>query len=644
MCGIAGIVYGGGRTGSNELRAIADDMAASLAHRGPDASGIWVDDEAQIAFAHTRLSIIDLSEAGAQPMHSSCGRLVLSYNGEVYNANELRRELEAAGRGFRGHSDTEVIVEGCAEWGVEATVKRLIGMFAFSLWDKKTKTLTLARDRLGIKPLYWGIVGGRFLFGSELKALAVVPDWTREVDRQSLAAFLRLSYVPAPYSIYKGISKLEPGKLLEFRPCGQPEIRSFWSLGEVVQEGLADPLDIDDGEALERLETLLRDAVRRRLVSDVPLGAFLSGGIDSSTVVALMQQESTGPVRSFSIGFREEAYNEADQARAVAAHLGTEHVEQIITPQEARDVIPHLPRMYDEPFADSSQIPTFLVSRMTRQHVTVALSGDGGDELFAGYNRYGQAAMLHRYGSVLPLSLRRAAASGITALPPSAWDRLFGLIPASRRPRLAGDKMHKLAGVLGEDAMGFYRKLTSQWDEAASIVPGASERDSVASDRAMKSRFTDDVAWMQFVDTATYLPDDILTKVDRASMAVALEARVPILDHRMVEFAWRLPMRFKMRNGQSKWLLRQVLGKYVPKELFERPKMGFGVPIDAWLRGPLKDWAADLLDASTLRDGGLIDPDPITKKWIEHSSGQRNWQYFLWNVLMFQAWRFENRL
>lgn len=644
MCGIAGIVDAPGRAGSNALRAVAGDMAGTLAHRGPDASGVWVDEDAGAALAHTRLSIIDLSEAGAQPMASSCGRLVISYNGEVYNAGELRGELEAKGRRFRGHSDTEVIVEGCAEWGIEATVKRLIGMFAFAIWDRAARKLTLGRDRLGIKPLYWSLAGGQFVFGSELKALAALPGWRRKIDPQSLAAFLRLSYVPAPHTIYQGVSKLEPGKLLHYSPGSKPRIDAYWSLQEVAARGLADPLDIGDGEALDRLEALLRDAVRRRLVSDVPLGAFLSGGIDSSTVVALMQQESSGAVRSFSIGFREDAFNEADQARAVARHLGTEHTEQIVTPEEAREVIPLLPEMYDEPFADSSQIPTFLVSRMTRQHVTVALSGDGGDELFAGYNRYGQALLLKRYAGVLPQSLRRLAARGIVALPPSAWDKLFGLVPEARRPRLAGDKMHKLAGVLGEDAMGYYRRLTSQWEGAASLVPGTRERGGIADDAVLKAEFADDIAWMQFVDTATYLPDDILTKVDRASMAVALEARVPILDHRVVEFAWALPPRFKLRDGQSKWLLRRLLGKYVPPELTERPKMGFGVPIDGWLRGPLKAWGEELLGRDALAAGGLLDPEPIRAKWEEHQSGKRNWQYFLWNVLMFQAWRQPNGL
>lgn len=642
MCGIAGFVDLKRSFRADELRAIASRMAESLHHRGPDDRGVWVDAEAGVGFGHTRLAIIDLSPAGAQPMTSSCGRFVLCYNGEVYNAPELRAELEAAGREFRGHSDTEVMVEGFAVWGVRQTVERLIGMFAFAAWDRATRTLTLVRDRLGIKPLYWGHVDGSLLFASELKALKAMPGWQGETDRDALAAFLRYGYVPTPLSIYRGIKKLAPGTLLECGEAGELKHAAYWQLSDVASRGQASLLDVPDAEALTKLETLLTDAVRRRMVADVPLGMFLSGGIDSSTVAALMQVNSARPIRTFSIGFREPAYDEATHARAVAAHLGTEHTELYVTPAEARAVIPKLQDIYDEPFADSSQIPTCLVSAMTRQHVTVALSGDGGDEVFAGYNRYGQGLALAKMIRALPSPVRRAMSGAMTAVSPDMWDSLSVLLPSRVRPRLVGDKIHKLAGVLPEDSIGFYRHLVTQWAEASSLVRDASATDETLYANAVRERFPDDVSWMQYLDTLTYLPDDILAKVDRASMAVALEVRVPLLDHRVVELSWRLPQRFKLRGGTGKWLLRQIAYKYVPKELLERPKMGFGVPIDQWLRGPLKEWAGDLLASAATNGATLLDRRPIAQKWAEHQSGARNWQYFLWNVLMYEAWRGSN--
>ena len=642
MCGITGFLDIKQRSSASELRTIAGAMAETLRHRGPDAQTVWVDAERGIALGHTRLSIIDLSTAGAQPMLSSCGRFVLSYNGEVYNAGELRIELEKAGRRFRGHSDTEVIVEGCAVWGVQPTVERLIGMFALAVWDQRDKRLTLVRDRLGIKPLYWGQQNGRLLFASELKALRVLPDWRGALDRNALAAYLRYGYVPAPACIYQGIQKLMPGTLLEFSATGDPQTRSYWSLRDIAEQGQQNPLDISDHEAEGLLEALLADAVKRRLVSDVPLGMFLSGGVDSSAVAALMQAASPRPIRTFSIGFREQSYDEAHHAKRVASHLKTEHEELYVTSAEAQAVIPKLPTIYDEPFADSSQIPTFLVSQMTRRHVTVALSGDGGDELFAGYNRYNAGLSLARTARILPRSVRAALAVATKSVSPQGWDSIFALMPGRIRPRQAGDKMHKLAAVLPEDAAGFYKHLISQWEGAWRLVSNVDEPRHALSDAQTRGRFADDLSWMQYLDMATYLPDDILTKVDRASMAVSLEARVPLLDHRVVELAWRLPNRFKVRDGKGKWLLRQVLYKYVPKSLIERPKMGFGVPIDAWLRGPLKAWAEDLLDPTVLKKTGILDPIPILQKWTEHQSGARNWQHFLWNVLMFEAWRREN--
>ncbi len=639
MCGIAGFLDPKRRSDDNELKALAASMAGALRHRGPDAQGVWVDEKAGVALGHTRLSIIDLSEAGAQPMISASGRFALVYNGEVYNAGEHRAELERAGHTFRGHSDTEVMVEGFTEWGVRATVERLVGMFAFAAFDHATGTLTLGRDRLGIKPLYWGRVGGRIAFASELKALAKLPDFAPEIDRESLAAYLCTGYVPAPASIYQGIAKLEPGMLLAVGADGATCGERYWSLLDVATRGQAAPLDLSETEACERLDALLTDAVTRRMVADVPLGVFLSGGINSSTVTALMQKSSPKPVKSFSIGFHEAGYNEAAQAKAVAGHLGTDHTELYMTAREAQAVVPKLPQIYDEPFADASQIPTFLVSEMTRKHVTVALSGDGGDELFAGYNRYGQGLRVARALRLLPLPITTCLAQMISAVPPTRWDRLFGVLPEGMRPRLASEKLQKLVGVLGEDASGYYRALIASWSGAWSLVKGARQPDHKAFSDTVRAQFGDELSWMLYVDSVTYLPDDILTKVDRASMAVALEARVPILDHRIVDFAWRLPKDLKMRGGQGKWLLRQVLYKYVPKELVERPKMGFGVPIDAWLRGPLKGWASHLLDPAVMARAGFLDPAPIQEKWAEHQSGRRNWQHFLWNVLMFEAWR-----
>ena len=643
MCGIAGLLDLKRKFGSDELHAIASRMADSLRHRGPDDRGVWVDAEAGVALGHTRLAIIDLSPAGAQPMVSSCGRFVLCYNGEVYNAPELRAELEAAGRQFRGHSDTEVMVEGFAVWGVRPTIERLIGMFAFAVWDRSTHTLTLARDRLGIKPLYWGHVNGSLVFASELKALKALPGWQGEIDRDALSAFLRYGYVPTPMSIYRGIDKLAPGTLLECGEDGEVRHAAYWSLSEVAARGQASPLDLSDDAAREMLESLLVDAVRRRMVADVPLGMFLSGGIDSSTVAALMQANSARPIRTFSIGFREPAYDEAAHAKQVAAHLGTEHTELYVTPAEARAVIPKLQDIYDEPFADSSQIPTYLVSEMTRRHVTVALSGDGGDEVFAGYNRYGQGLALARMIRTLPRPMRQAMAGAMTAVTPGIWDSFSIVVPRQMRPRLVGDKIHKLAGVLPED---FDRVLSASGHAMARGIISREGRSRAGREplcKSVRERFPDDVSWMQYLDTLTYLPDDILAKVDRASMAVALEVRVPLLDHRVVELSWRLPQRLKLRGGTGKWLLRQIAYKYVPKRLLERPKMGFGVPLDRWLRGPLKDWAEDLLSPTRLSSVGLFNAAPIAEKWAEHQAGVRNWQHFLWNVLMFEAWRLEDQ-
>ncbi|RDV03126.1 asparagine synthase (glutamine-hydrolyzing) [Undibacter mobilis] len=638
MCGIAGLLNASAR-GANSLERLAKAMGDAVAHRGPDDYGVWSDPDTGVAMTQRRLSIVDLSPAGHQPMISANGRYVIVYNGEIYNFLELRAELEARGVAFRGHSDTEVMLEAFAAYGIEATVKRLIGMFAIAVWDKGERTLTLVRDRLGIKPLYWAKFGGLFIYGSELKALRVCPGWEPRVDRRAVASYLRHDYVPAPHTIYEGVQQLEPGTILTLPWGGEPKIARFWNAREIARNGISNTLAGSDAELTDRLEALLTDAVQRRMIADVPLGAFLSGGVDSSTVVALMQKVNASPVKTFSIGFDIPDYNEAQYAASVARHLKTDHTELTVTSQQARDVIPKLADMYDEPFADSSQIPTYLVSALTRQHVTVALSGDGGDELFAGYTRYQLAERMWRGLSLMPLPARRGLAASIRTLSPDRWTRLLAGLPARLRQVAIGDRLHKFAEVLDQpDSQAVYRRLVTHW-EPGSVMPNADEYNTVLADPAVTAEFPDLLNRMQFLDLVTYLPNDILTKVDRASMAVALEARVPLIDHRVVEFAWQLPRHAKIRNGTSKWLLREVLYRHVPKELIERPKMGFGIPLGDWLRGPLRDWAENLLDERRLTDTGLLDARRVREVWQEHLSGKRNWQYLIWNVLMLEAWR-----
>lgn len=637
MCGITGF-WGDGCLEP----AVAEGMARRIESRGPDDAGIWVDEGAGLALAHRRLAILDLSPAGHQPMQSPCGRFVLVYNGEIYNHQDVREQLDVEGGGFdwRGHSDTETLLAALRHWGVEGALQRLNGMFAFALWDAAERTLFLARDRMGEKPLYYGRSGETFLFGSELKALAVHPDWQGEIDRDALALYLRYNYVPAPWSIYQGIAKLPPAHFVAIREGGRVvgEPQCYWALSQVAEQGIASAGGEPEGLA-DELDALLRDAVGRRMAADVPLGAFLSGGYDSTTVAALMQAQSDRPVKTFSIGFHEEGYNEAQHAKAVAEHLGTEHTELYVTPEEAMAVIPRLPEIYDEPFSDSSQIPTFLVSQLARRHVTVSLSGDGGDELFCGYNRYVLGYRIWQKLRLLPADLRKVLGWGCEHAPAHALDALQRLLPQRLRVSNLPDRLPKLAKVLAHpDGESFYRELVSHWKNPGQVVIGACEPETILSRPERLPSLPGLRERMMYLDMMSYLPDDILTKVDRASMAVSLEARVPLLDHRLVEFAWQVPTEYKYRDGQGKWLLRQVLYRYVPRKLMDRPKMGFGVPIEHWLRGPLREWAEALLDERRLRQEGFFDPAPIRTMWEEHVSGKRRWHYYLWDVLMFQAW------
>jgi asparagine synthase (glutamine-hydrolysing) len=642
MCGITGFWDKSIELNSAELSGIATKMSNAIIHRGPDSGGVWVDETTGIALGHRRLAIVDLSPEGHQPMISSNSRYLIVFNGEIYNFPDLRAELLQLGHTFRGHSDTEIMLAGFCEWGLEGAVQRFNGMFAFALWDRQEQLLHLGCDRLGEKPIYYGWIGQTLIFGSELKALKAHPHFQPEIDRAALTLFIRHSYIPAPSSIYQGINKLPPASLLTWNGTATRSIPvPYWSARAAAEAGIANQFTGSDRQAIDRLDALLLDAVGIRMMADVPLGAFLSGGVDSSTVVALMQAQSSKPVKTFSIGFEEAEYNEAQHAQAVAKHLHTEHTELYVTAAQALAVIPKLPTLYDEPFADSSQIPTFLVSELARAHVTVSLSGDGGDELFGGYERYFLAENIWQKFGWMNKSLRQTTAQALTGVSTQTWDRVVKLLPAipDRLKQYPGSRIHKLAEILAVDKPEeMYRGLVSIWKQPGNVVIGGSEAATYLSDPqqwAQVPTFTDS---MMYLDTMTYLPDDILVKVDRASMGVSLEGRIPLLDHRVVELAWQIPLSMKIRDNRGKWILRQVLEKYVPNSLIDRPKMGFGVPIDSWLRGPLRDWAEALLDEQRLQTEGFFQPEPIRQIWAEHLSGDRNWQYCLWNVLMFQAW------
>lgn len=622
MCGIAGFIDTSLSRSSDTLRANAEAMATCLAHRGPDAQGIWVEEKTGIALAHRRLAIIDLSPLGEQPMHSADGRFVIVFNGEIYNFLELRAELETLGHAFRSSSDTEVMLAAFAAWGTAEALQRFNGMFAFALWDRQERVLYLARDRAGEKPLYYGRLDGTLYFASELKAIRTLAASSLIIDRDALALYLRYSHIPAPYTIYQHVFKLPPGTLLRipFAVDALPEPQPYWRYLDVVRAGLANPFAGSDTDAIDELDERLRRAVRLRMIADVPLGAFLSGGIDSSTIVALMQAQSSAPVRTYTIGFDQAEFNEAEHARAVAQHLGTDHTELYATAQDALAVIPLLPNLYDEPFADSSQVPTYLVSKLTRQHVTVSLSGDAGDELFGGYWRYQAAAQQWARLQRFPQALRQGAASLLRPL------------------ANLGGRYQTALEVLASDARSLYLRQLMQARRPQNFVLHAGDLPTAHNALPPISAFPDYTAWMMYVDFVSYLPDDVLVKVDRAGMGVALEGRIPLLDPDLIAFAWRLPMRFKLRDGQTKWALRQVLNRYVPRELIERPKMGFGVPLTYWLQSELRGWASDLLDEKRLRAQGYFDVNAVTNLWNDFQRGKPYLQARVWTLLVFQQW------
>jgi len=648
MCGLTGFLGGEVVTAGDE--ALLCRMASMLQHRGPDHGGTWFDHDQRIGFGHRRLAIMDLSPAGNQPMMSSSRRYVITYNGEIYNHLDIRTMLGRLGQApnWRGHSDTETLLAGIETWGIETTLKKCNGMFAFALWDRQTSTLTLARDRIGEKPMYYGWQGNAhkkvFLFGSELKALKAHPFFSADIDRNSLSLLMRHNCIPAPYSIYQNIFKLQAGCFLTVSLAEpSPRLKHYWSFADIARDKYAKPFEGTPEQAVDVLEALLKSAVEQQMLADVPLGAFLSGGVDSSTIAALMQAQSDHPIKTFTIGFNEDGYNEAVYAKAVANYLGTDHTELYVSSLQVLEVIPKLPSLYCEPFSDSSQIPTFLLSQLAKKQVKVSLTGDGGDELFCGYNRYLLTDKLWKKLSSVPRSVRRLAASGLTAISPQRWNALLTplqqIFLANILQANLGDKLHKAAGVLSSKNVDeLYLGLVSHWVDPASLIIGGLEPPTLLNGNAPIFPELDDIQRMMAVDTLTYLNDDILVKVDRASMGVSLEGRMPFLDHHVVEFAWSLPRTMKLRNGIGKWVLREVLYRHVPKALIERPKMGFGLPIGDWLRGPLRGWAESMLDEARLIREGYFYPGPIRTKWSQHLSGTHNWQHHLWDILMFQAW------
>lgn len=648
MCGIAGFFNLGSWGMPTEANSTLLEMAGAIRSRGPDDMGVWTDQEAGIGLAHRRLAIVDLSPAGHQPMHSPSGRYAVVYNGEIYNHGKVRKQLEENGQApaWKGHSDTETLVAALDSWGIRETIRQCVGMFALAIWDRRERALTLVRDRLGEKPLYYGLTGGpnakSVVFGSELKALREHPEFEAHINRDAICLLMRHNYIPAPYSIYQNVYKLPPGCSITFSATHKKhsfEPEKYWDASEAAIAGQRNLRNGTESELISELEEILRDTVAQQMMADVPLGAFLSGGVDSSVIVAMMQSLSSRPIKTFTIGFDEAGYDEAIYAKQVARHLGTDHTELYVTSDQAMSVIPELPTVYDEPFSDSSQIPTLLVSKLARQHVTVSLSGDGGDELFGGYTRYTAAAHSWKKLSSIPRTIRQIGAGAVRQVSPERWDRFADLLPSRYHGQRLGDRAHKAAGVLASETIDdLYLGLVSHWDSPSSLVLGGHEPPTELTRITDRQRSLPDVQRMMLLDTISYLPDDILAKVDRAAMSVGLETRVPFLDHRLVEYVWSLPQDMKLRSQTGKWILKQVLYKHVPQEMIDRPKMGFGVPLDRWLRVELRDWAEDLLSEARLQREGFFNTSLIRKKWAEHLSGKRNWAYHLWDVLMFQSW------
>lgn len=645
MCGVAGFLDTSLRSSNDALRQVAERMGRALQHRGPDSSGCWTDETCGIAFSHRRLAVIDVSSAGHQPMISANGRYVICFNGEIYNHVELRKALSKAGSApdWRGYSDTETILAAVSAWGLEETLVRSYGMFAFALWDRKERSLHLARDRIGEKPLYYGWLGRVFVFASEVKALRRHPAWKGDIDRGALTLYMRHGYVPDPYCIHVGLHKLLPGTTLRLdHNTSSIVTRTYWSPPETVRNAVRNPFRGTQKEAIEELHSRLSAVVAEQIIADVPLGAFLSGGIDSSTIVALMQAQSSRPVRTFTIGSPEQEYNEAVHAKAIANHLGTDHTELYLGPRQALDTVSRVPYCYDEPFGDSSQIPTLLLSELTSKHVTVALSGDGGDELFGGYDRYRRVENLTDRINLLPPLVGRALGAGLRAVPTGAWDvllrPLIGVMSDRGRHRYPGRKVHKWAEFFTLERPLIYRQLASHCSHPADLVLEGAEYPTAFTDPRRQFDCANIRDFMMSIDLVSYLPDDILVKVDRAAMSVSLETRIPLLDPRIVEFAWSLPGNYKFENGQTKWALRQVLYRYVPRALIDRPKQGFALPIEKWLRGPLRTWAQELLDPRRLREEGMLSPQYVSQAWEQYLSGDIDLTSMIWNILMFQAW------
>ena len=635
MCGFTGIYSVNQNSINSEILL---KMSQKLVHRGPDDSGIWIDDSGSVGLAHQRLAVIDLTSAGHQPMHSPNNRFTIVFNGEIYNHQELRKQLDYID--WNGKSDTETLLACIESWGLDKTLKKINGMFAFALWDSKKCSIHLARDRMGEKPLYYGWQGDSFLFGSELKALKMHPSFQEHIDKESLNLYFRYNHIPSPYSIYKNIYKLSPGSVLTLHQGEKKyKVRKYWSILNTAIQSISNLLTNTEDELVDELDNLIRKSIKQKMLSDVPLGAFLSGGIDSSVVVSIMQSLSSKPIKTFTIGFEDEAFDEAKDARLIAKYLGTDHHELYVTPQDVLDVIPLLPRLYDEPFSDASQIPTYLVSKLAREKVTVSLSGDGGDELFCGYNRYHITEKLWGKMLILPLFVRKFMSFFLLLIPIKFWNRIGNLASLSNKYNNIGIKMHKGASVLSSKTLfELYDNLLSNWKISDDLVLDADIGPHPELSSPTDLVHLSNVEKMMLWDMQSYLPNDILVKLDRASMGVSLEGRVPFLDHNIVEFAWRVPTKYKYRHKKGKWLLRQVLYRYIPKELTERPKSGFTLPLSDWLRGPLNEWAEGLINIDRLKDEGVLDSDLVNKKWKEHQAGVKDWSNQLWSILMFQLW------